>query len=181
MNAVMLALWKAAAGRRVRLIALAVAAENVLSGLLLGGIFFTLCLQVLFRYVLKSPLTWTDEIARFCLVWLTMIAAAGVEADRAHVRLKFVRDRLGPRGRRWLAACGYVTVLVAAATFVWGGLKPWQERFGITATATGMPTSWLFAAPLVGYVLIGFHCIAHLVRLLLDKADTAESHIDGTI
>lgn len=35
-----------------------------------------LFLQVLYRYVLKAPLPWTEEAAGFALVWYAMIAAA---------------------------------------------------------------------------------------------------------
>jgi len=34
--------------------------------------------QVLFRYLLMIPLPWTEELARFTLVWVTFLGAASV-------------------------------------------------------------------------------------------------------
>ena len=42
---------------------------------LLAVLVITLFLQVLFRYVLQLPLAWTEEVARFALVWYAMLAA----------------------------------------------------------------------------------------------------------
>jgi TRAP-type C4-dicarboxylate transport system permease small subunit len=42
---------------------------------LLGGIFGSVLLQVLMRYVFNSPLTWSDEVTRLFLVWLTFLGA----------------------------------------------------------------------------------------------------------
>lgn len=33
-------------------------------------------IQVIFRYFLQSPLSWSEELARFCMIWLTFIGAS---------------------------------------------------------------------------------------------------------
>jgi TRAP-type C4-dicarboxylate transport system permease small subunit len=33
-------------------------------------------MQVVYRYFLKNPLIWAEELARYCLVWMTFIGAA---------------------------------------------------------------------------------------------------------
>jgi TRAP-type C4-dicarboxylate transport system permease small subunit len=43
---------------------------------LLCFLVVALFLQVLFRYVIRSPLPWTEEGARFALVWFAMLAAS---------------------------------------------------------------------------------------------------------
>src|SRR5699024_9041135 len=45
--------------------------------------------QVVFRFVLKKPLAWTEELAIYCLVWLTFLGAAYALSQRAHIGVDF--------------------------------------------------------------------------------------------
>ena len=51
-------------------------------------------LGVLFRYIFKSSVIWTEEVARFSLVWLVLlgapVAVAGVMTSRFVAR--YVKD-----------------------------------------------------------------------------------------
>jgi TRAP-type C4-dicarboxylate transport system permease small subunit len=41
--------------------------------------------QVFSRYVLQAPSTVTDELARFLLIWLTLLGAAWVVGQKGHL------------------------------------------------------------------------------------------------
>lgn len=41
--------------------------------------------QVVIRYALNNPLAWSEEIARYILVWLTFLGAAYAMSKQAHV------------------------------------------------------------------------------------------------
>lgn len=51
----------------------------------LAGIVF---LQFFTRYVLNDSLAWTEEIARYALMWLTFIGAAIVARKNAHISVE---------------------------------------------------------------------------------------------
>ncbi len=44
------------------------------------GLFFamtvTVLIQVFFRFVLQSPLRWTEELARYLMIWLVLLASS---------------------------------------------------------------------------------------------------------
>ena len=44
--------------------------------ILLAAMAVAVFLQVLFRYLLHLPLFWTEEFARYCLVWASLLGAA---------------------------------------------------------------------------------------------------------
>jgi TRAP-type C4-dicarboxylate transport system permease small subunit len=43
--------------------------------------------QVVMRYVFSYPLSWTDEIAVYCMVWSVYIGGALAVRERAHIRV----------------------------------------------------------------------------------------------
>src|SRR5438105_11422254 len=57
---------------------------------LLVTVFLTLFLEVLFRFVILQPLPWTEEVARFGLVWLTMLAAVVSARKGLHFSFRWV-------------------------------------------------------------------------------------------
>ncbi|BAT59654.1 sialic acid TRAP transporter permease protein SiaT [Variibacter gotjawalensis] len=59
----------------------------------LAGIVF---LQFFTRYVLNDSLAWTEEIARYGLMWVVFIGAAMVTRRNAHIGVELVSNLLGP-------------------------------------------------------------------------------------
>ncbi|QBP42434.1 TRAP transporter small permease [Paenisporosarcina antarctica] len=57
---------------------------NVILAVLVIAVF----LQVIFRFVLQQPLAWTEELARYCLVWLTFLGAAFAMSMKAHIGME---------------------------------------------------------------------------------------------
>ena len=53
--------------------------------------------QVLSRYVLGTPSTLTDEIARFLFMWLALIGGAYTFGARRHLAIDLLTDLLGCR------------------------------------------------------------------------------------
>ena len=65
------------------------------------GLFFamtvTVLIQVFFRFVLQSPLRWTEELARYLMIWLVLLASSIAMRNRAHLQVDVLTSAL-PRG-----------------------------------------------------------------------------------
>lgn len=99
---------------------------RVLAALLIvavGVLVIPVSLQIFSRYTSLIPsYIWTEEMARFCLVWLVMIGAMIGVRDRAHFDVD-VWPELSPRGNAWLDIVSSLAVLVFAAAFLWWGIE----------------------------------------------------------
>ncbi len=56
--------------------------------------------QVLARYVLNTSFSFTEELARFLLIWLSIIGAAYLNAERAHLSMDFLFARMSDSNKR---------------------------------------------------------------------------------
>ena len=77
-----------------------------------------LLVGVLSRYVFRTPIVWSDELASIIFLWLAMLGAAIAVQRGKHMRLDYVAGRLPPRARTVAAvlAAG-IPVLFAVCVF----------------------------------------------------------------
>lgn len=66
--------------------------------------------QVLFRYAMEIPLSWTEELSRYCLIWLTFIGASLALREKGHFALEYLLEKL-PDRMRLLAELGLLLVI----------------------------------------------------------------------
>jgi len=98
--------------------------SRLLSWLLVASvaiIILPVSLQIFSRYTDLIPsYIWTEELARFCFVWMVMIGAMVGVRDSAHFEVD-VWPRLAPRAAALLRIVSGLGVLAFALVFVWGG------------------------------------------------------------
>jgi len=61
------------------------------------GLFITASLlQVLFRFVLEIPASWTEETARYAFIWMTFVGSAVAAKRGTHVRMDLLEQTVKP-------------------------------------------------------------------------------------
>jgi C4-dicarboxylate transporter DctQ subunit len=85
-------------------------AENVLAAMLLM-MFVSFLLQIVFRYLLKFPVGWTNEISVVLWIWLVLFGAAFVVREEEEIRFDLIYASVGAPTRR-------VMFIVAAAALI---------------------------------------------------------------
>jgi C4-dicarboxylate transporter DctM subunit len=90
--------------------------ETVSATLLVGTVAIAF-VQVVFRYVLNSALSWPEEMARFAFVWFVFLAAAMVTRRSRHIVIDLLPRALEPSARR-MHACAARVISSAAAVFL---------------------------------------------------------------
>lgn len=97
--------------------------ENALSVLIVCVICFTVFVQVLSRFVLKVPLSWTEELSRFALIWLTFIAASVALREGGHFVVDLVSHALSPKAKNYYDKAILLVELAFLAVLFYAGLE----------------------------------------------------------
>lgn len=93
------------------------------------GLFMTLMtLDVLWgvitRYALGHQASWTEELARFMLIWIGLLGAAYASGQNLHLRIDLLLLRLSPGKRHQLLQfADLLVMLFAIAIMVVGGIR----------------------------------------------------------
>src|SRR5215510_13322866 len=79
--------------------------EDWLAMVLFWALAFIVFLQFFTRYVLNDSLAWTEEIARYGLMWVAFIGGAVVTRKGSHIAVELLANVLpAGSGRRFLLA-----------------------------------------------------------------------------
>jgi TRAP-type C4-dicarboxylate transport system permease small subunit len=77
--------------------------------------------QVVARYVFNSPPAWTEELARFCQVWIILLTSSICIRKGNHLAVDYLGPSLSARFRTALGVfTGALIVLYSVVVTVWG-------------------------------------------------------------
>lgn len=111
--------------------------------------------QVFCRYALNGSLFWSEELARYMLIWLTFLGATVAYHRSAHPGVDvFVRRLPKPGQKLCLTVVHLLTAGIALVMVVAGSQFAWFVRLQISP-ALGIP-KWVIVAviPASGFVLL---------------------------
>jgi TRAP-type C4-dicarboxylate transport system permease small subunit len=150
------------------------------------GLFTVLTLVVLWgvfsRYVLGEQGRWTEELAIYLLVWVSLLGAALVFRERGHLGVDYFVNKLDVSARK-LSAYVAEGAIILFATFVLvfgGGVMVIETlRSGQVTPAMGWPVGYLYlVVPLSGLFIVAFSC-EHLIsgRVARDAEQVEEDRV----
>lgn len=141
--------------------------------LLIAVMIVPVTLQIASRFVDFIPrYIWTEEVARFCLIWLVMLGATIAVRDGAHFDVDVLPSPATARGKALAAMMVHVSVFLMGLIFVWYG---WSfAKFGAIQNSemTGINMLTMYIAwPLAGvaWLLFTIEQLAADVKLYWDE------------
>lgn len=130
--------------------------EEVLLALLLMGISTLVIGQVVARYLFNSSLSWSDELARYFLVWSTFLSVSYCVKKRISIKIDQFQNAMPKGSIPWIKMIRHTIVFVFCVIMIpyaWEYVK--QAAFnGSTSPALKIPMYYLQSAPLVGLALL---------------------------
>lgn len=149
---------------------------NQLLNILGGGSFLAMviltCWQVLTRYVLKNPSSWSEELVSYLFAWMTLLGSSLVVGERGHMNIPLVVDRLETKAKKSLAVFSEaVACLFACIILVLGGIQ-------ITSLAMGQMTSSLGVSIGIFYIVLPLSGILNIVYTVLNILDILKDNGD---
>jgi len=119
---------------------------------------------VVARYLLRSPLVWSDELASILFLWLAMLGSVVAFRRSEHMRMTTFVTMAPPIVRSFLQYSALSVSFVFLLLLTIPSIEyAWEEYF-ITTPALGIHNSWRAAALPVGIVLMTVSAAIQFVR-----------------
>ncbi|HXP74148.1 MAG TPA: TRAP transporter large permease subunit [Stellaceae bacterium] len=119
---------------------------------------------VISRYVFNAPLLWSDELARFLFIWLSMLGAVVALRRGEHMRLSVLVNRASPGLRRWLETTASLVVIGFLLAILMPSYTLVELQWVVTIPSLQISDSYRVAAIGVGAVLMSLVAITRLIE-----------------
>lgn len=149
-----------ASGRRFILVAekLAWAVERVAAIpciVAIGAMTVIVILGVVFRYVFLSPLGWTEEAARYLMIWAASLAVSMGIMKREHVGITLFVKKFPPNLERWVSVGINLGILFFLWVLTQRGYHMAINGKNQISPFLGISMTWSLAAiPIAGFLAI---------------------------
>jgi TRAP-type C4-dicarboxylate transport system permease small subunit len=136
-----------------------------------GAIFLLAMAQILFRYVFKISAPWTEEAARYLMIWMALLASGLAFKNGEHFNIDFLTQRMRPRLQVSLSLwISLITGLFILSIILWG--IPFAKLGFFTISPGLQITMFLpYLAVPVGGALMLLNLTFFILRLLKRRGE----------
>jgi TRAP-type C4-dicarboxylate transport system permease small subunit len=127
------------------------------AAVLIGFIVCCNAAQIFYRYVLLTPLSWTDEAMRYSMVWVAFLAGSALVFRQEHMALTVI-DSIRSKAIVWLLRAFVLLAIFAFAILlvIYGWPLAMRNARQLSPSAQ-IPLVWAYVAVPVGGVLMALY------------------------
>jgi TRAP-type C4-dicarboxylate transport system permease small subunit len=155
-------------------LALALKLERLLDALLavaLAVMVTTISYQVFGRYALGRAPSWTEELTRFLLIWMTMLGSAAALRHGGHITVTFLVEMLNPYWQAVFLVIRDVFLVAVSGIFMYFGLKFAMLNGAQESAALEIPMMIPYAAlPACGLLILAIVGLTRWARSPIEVA-----------
>jgi TRAP-type C4-dicarboxylate transport system permease small subunit len=132
--------------------------------LILSVMTLVVFLQVVFRYVLGRPLYWSEEMARYLFVWLSVLGAALGVQKGGHFGLDFFQRMKPKPWKRFVPIFVHLLMGAVALVIFFQGITLVQMTSLQESPAMSISMAWAYASMPTGAGLMAVHLLLALIK-----------------
>src|SRR5699024_280440 len=139
----------------------------------LMGIFMVIIvtvtlMQVGARFVLNNPLVWSDELARFLLIWMVFLGASIVSYDDKHMAVDLFQEKMSPIMKLCFNLFLRILIIGFLIVTIYSSIELVEASHYTKSGALKIPFSYCRVSAAIGSVLMIF---STLLRSIYDVID----------
>lgn len=138
---------------------------------LLAWMTIVLVIQVGARYLLSSGMPWTEEMARFAMIWLVFLGATVMSKEGSHISITILEDRY-PSIKPWLVPIQKIFGIVYLIIIAWIGMDAIQVVSAQVSANMRISMGIIYAIIPVSFII----ALVHMVVDFRKKTKAAEVH-----
>jgi len=131
-------------------------------GILLLIMVLAICYQVILRYCFHNANIWAEELSRYSMEWIVMLACPIAFRRHRHTRVDYFVEKLPKKLVPFLQLILYILILWFLGTIGITGIRLAAKGAKQLSPGLFIPMSWIYSAQVVGPILMYlylFECI----------------------
>lgn len=135
--------------------------------IIMGIMVINVLWQVFSRYIIGNPSPFTDELARYLMIWVGVLGAAYVSGKNMHVAIDLIPSRSSEKTQKQLKVIVNVLVIIFCLfALVIGGFRLVYISYelGQQSAALQIPLALVYSILPISGLLIVFYKISNLLN-----------------
>ncbi len=129
----------------------------------------TVIVQVFLRYIFSFSLSWSEEVARYLMIWVAFLGGSLALKKGLHIGVEFLLVRVSSRTRRWVSILSKMFILIFLIYLTIGGIKiTWAVR-DQSSPALLFSMAYAYLSAPVGGLLMAIQAIHSLIEEWVKK------------
>ena len=149
-----------------RLLRLAERLIDAAAILVFSAIFLCVFIQVILRYVFNSPMTWSEELARYLFIWCAFLGWVIASRHNSHLAVNVAITRMGPRTQAGIAAVTQLATLLFAWVLGTSGARLVANNWDVENVAVPFNLGVVYLIEPVAAVAICAYALLQLAEAL---------------
>ena len=120
--------------------------EEYIGGSLFVVIFAILVLQVFFRQVIRTPLVWSEELARLIFVYVAMLGISIGIRKQSHIFIDFLFTRFSPVVQKIIFTISQIIIFACIICMGWFGKYLVAKKWIFEIVTLNVSSGWMYLA-----------------------------------
>jgi TRAP-type C4-dicarboxylate transport system permease small subunit len=130
--------------------------------------------NVVMRYVFNSGILISEEMSRYCFIWLTYVGAMVAMREGGHLGVDTLLRALPRGGKKTCVFISECLMLFCNLLFLWGTYKMHDLQVTNVSPVAGLSMIWVYGVGYVVAVVMALFNLQKLFRLLTGKLSDSE-------
>lgn len=137
--------------------------EKFTLGLSLALMVILLSSGVFFRYVLNSPIVWSESIAKLLIVWMTFLGASIAFSEKSHIRVDSLVDYFPFKVQKIIKHTMELFTVSILAYMGYLGFIYFESTITSTSPILGISIGYFSIGMPVLFTCSVFHILVHFI------------------
>ena len=120
--------------------------------------------QVAMRYIFNSPLTWSEELAVFVMIWLTFIGSLICMRDKEHIEVTILVDHLPRTLQRIVVAFSRLASVFFLLVVAYYGSDLVMENMTVTSPANKISMGLVYTIIPLSSIGMAFYLVKAIAK-----------------
>ncbi len=129
---------------------------------LLAAMVAIIFLQVVYR-IRKGALTWSEELARYIMIYLTFIGAALAVREQSLISVEAVMVLLPPGVRKIISIVVDILTEVVFIIMIYFGFKLFKVTMTQISPVLKIPMGYIYLAIVIGFFLMALFNVENII------------------
>jgi TRAP-type C4-dicarboxylate transport system permease small subunit len=138
--------------------------------LLAGLMTVAVSLQVICRYIMKNPLVWTEELARYLMIWMVFTGASCIIKKWNNINVDFFLNKFKKKPREIVILIQKFVIFGLLVYSFYLCLMVFPEVGAVQITpALGISMLWSQSSMIVGFLLMSLQMLGVILDDIFKK------------